>query len=775
MNAIKFFSTAVVEDIVILSGSVDQTLRIWQSNVSSQSSHPSFKLSNTLRGHTSSINCIAVLPEASLFASGAADATVRIWNVTKATNLVEATLIATLSLYPRFFPLALAISPIGASGPCILAVGGTKSIIQTYVLDGSSSEAGWKLQATLTGHESWVRSLAFARESETAHDGDLLLASASQDKYIRLWRIHQGTKLPAPLQQDAFLGTLGKALSNKVHRLHLGGLDYSLIFEALLLGHDDWIYTLSWNKSNGGLRLLSASADNSVSIWQPEPSSGIWLPTARLGEISSQKGSTTATGSTGGFWIGLWSSDGKSLVSLGRTGSWRRWNFDQQQDKWVQALGVGGHVKDARGIAWAKDGSYLLSTSADQTTRLHAEWKRGSKRSWHEFARPQIHGYDLNCVDTLGQAQFVSGADEKLLRVFDEPAAVADILEKLSDIRITSHHELPNTANMPVLGLSNKAIDAASNGQHAIANGTDSADQQDVTSNPPISTLHPSFEDVLSRHTLWPEREKLYGHGYEISALAASHDGSIIATACKASSVDHAVIRIYETKDWREVKPPLANHSLTITCLRFSEDDSSLLSGSRDRGWAVFGRKDEGALKYERAVANPKGHSRMILGAAWAPSSVGMVFATAGRDKAVKLWSLLNRDSKLETTMSQQSAVTSVDFLRTVLSGRVMLAAGNELGEITLYIFSSDTLSLQSSSILSKVYVFRVPTTLCTANSPLRYSPSLSVNQVSWRPPVVTKSNDDGENDDSRSNVYQLAITSEDSSLRVLTIRLSPE
>ena len=106
-------------------------------------------------------------------------------------------------------------------------------------------------------------------------------------------------------------------------------------------------------------------------------------------------------------------------------------------------------------------GSYLLSTSADQTTRLHAEWRRGTKRSWHEFARPQIHGYDLNCVTCNTESQFTTGADEKLLRVFDEPRAIAKMLHRLCKIDILDEGTLPDTAAIPVLGLSNKAIDEA--------------------------------------------------------------------------------------------------------------------------------------------------------------------------------------------------------------------------------------------------------------------------------------------------------------------------
>ena len=700
MNVVKFLPVDAEGDTVILSGSVDQTIRVWQSQTSEHPLNPSFMQSKILKGHSGSINCIAVAPEGSFFASGAADATVKIWRVVKLANTIDAAVCATVLLTPRYFPLALAIHPLGSAASYVLAVGGTKHMIQVYALDESKHEPECQLHATLTGHESWIRSLAFATEGASMQ-GDLLLASASQDKYIRLWRMRQGTALPAAAQQDDSLGAFSKALSNKAHRLRIAQKEFSLTFEALLLGHDDWIFTLSWNRSKGHLRLLSASADNSVSIWQPETNTGIWLPTARLGGISSQKGSTTATGSTGGFWIGLWSGDGSSLVSLGRTGGWRRWSFDQQQDKWVQALGVSGHVKDVRGIAWAKDGSYLLSTSADQTTRLHAEWKRESKHSWHEFARPQIHGYDLNCIDTMEQGQFVSGADEKLLRVFDEPAAIANLLERLGGIRTASSHVLPNTANMPVLGLSNKAVDNSSNEENAALNETDMIDTRSTIAQPIFSIDHPPFEDVLSRHTLWPEREKLYGHGYEISALATNHDGTLVATACKASSVDHAVIRIYETIDWREVKPRLTNHSLTITCLHFSEHDSYLLSGSRDRGWALFRRKAEGSPNYELNLANPKGHSRMILGVAWAPPSIGVVFATAGRDKMIKIWSIAeNHDYMLDFALTQGSAVTSVDFLKSARGSCVTLAAGNEVGEITIYSLDPRTRSMQSSQVI---------------------------------------------------------------------------
>ena len=526
--------------------------------------------------------------------------------------------------------------------------------------------------------------------------------------------MHQGKELPAAAaNQDPSFGAFlpGKSLSNKAHRFKAQGLDFSATFEALLLGHEDWIYSTRWRAEGQKLQLLSASADNSLAIWEPDSTTGVWVTIARLGEISAEKGSTTATGSTGGFWTGLWSPSGTTVVCLGRTGSWRLWNHDQGQDRWVQSMGISGHTQSITGVAWSKRGDYLLSTSSDQTTRLHAKWKRGGLQSWHEMTRPQIHGYDLNCIDSLGSSQFVSGADEKLLRVFNEPKAVANLLDKLCGFGGDLVEAMPDAANMPVLGLSNKAIEAVAddeevlNGDH---NDREAIDPASVVHKSTLNLDHPPLEDHLSRHTLWPETEKLYGHGYEISCLATSHDGSIIATACKASSIDHAVIRLFETKDWREIKPPLTAHSLTVTRLRFSADDQYLLSVGRDRQWAVFYRDAEQENTYALLESNPKGHSRMILDAGWAPTKLP-VFATAGRDKQVKIWAKEQGSSgfALMATIPEEHPVTAIDFLNVAVDeDRTYLAVGTEAGIFKVYsLATKQTLSVTPATFFHKMYV----------------------------------------------------------------------
>lgn len=676
-----------------------------------------------------------------MFATGSSDGSVKIWKLVHDDSFtsIDVELLQTIVLKPKYFPLILALGQLD-TGSMVLAVAGTRPTIQIFV----SRDTQFELSATLTGHEGWIRALDFTRETSDP-SSDLLLASASQDKYIRLWRFHQGSELPVASSalNDPALGGLVKSLSNKAHWIDSATSKHSITFEALLLGHEDWIYTASWRHRDGKLQLLSTSEDNSLSIWESDPTSGVWVCITRLGEISAQKGSTSATGSAGGFWIGLWSPDGNSVVSLGRTGSWRKWTYSATEDMWAQQVAITGHVREVRGVTWSRDGAYLLSTSQDQTTRLFSEWKRdGMTASWHEFSRPQIHGYDLNCVDAISDSQFVSGADEKLLRVFDEPKGVAEMLSKLCNIQTGDTTDLPDAANIPVLGLSNKAIQAVGDDEPVNDGEEDEREAIDPASIIKQSALefsHPPFEDHLARHLLWPETEKLYGHGYEISTIAVSRNGSLVATACRASSIDHAVIRLYDTKEWLEVKPALKAHSLTVTSLQFSPDDKYLLSVGRDRQWVIWERSDEPSL-YTQKYCNPKGHSRMILNCAWTPLEKP-TFLTAGRDKTVKIWQIDNDEVQLKGTVTANASVTAVASSERIVGGAIGFAFGTETGEIGLV--SAKAEELDSAEV-----------TMVSAD----ISPAKTINQIAWRP---------GRDEE---QAQQIAVATDDSSVRVYSV-----
>jgi hypothetical protein len=75
--------------------------------------------------------------------------------------------------------------------PCslLLASGGTDSAVTLYCR--AAGRPDFELVTRLAGHENWVRGLAFTRVREAGGGVSLLLASASQDRYLRLWLVQQ--------------------------------------------------------------------------------------------------------------------------------------------------------------------------------------------------------------------------------------------------------------------------------------------------------------------------------------------------------------------------------------------------------------------------------------------------------------------------------------------------------------------------------------------------------------------------------------------------------
>lgn len=135
------------------------------------------------------------------------------------------------------------------------------------------------------------------------------------------------------------------------------------------------------------------------------------------------------------------------MLAWGWGGGWRRWrcsNFEQegqsslQGEKWHEVGAVTGHNGPIKGIAWSPKGEYIISAGADQTTRIHGPIKDASGlETWHELARPQVHGYDMVDVTFLSALSFVSIADEKVIRVFEAPKSFVDTLDGLGIVNFS--------------------------------------------------------------------------------------------------------------------------------------------------------------------------------------------------------------------------------------------------------------------------------------------------------------------------------------------------
>ncbi|GAA5895240.1 hypothetical protein JCM8208_005945 [Rhodotorula glutinis] len=699
--------------------------------------------------------------KAYLVLTGGSDAVVKVWTVSLEGKV---SLVQTLSLKGKI-PLALALTNLPSSSSFVLAVGGTETRVQLYT--SAQQKLEFRKSLSLEGHTDWVRCLSFTTpipssadstaSTSTAYDiapGEVLLASGSQDNYIRLWRISRRSTraaegAPAPpaaatgldaldALEEALAAAEDGELRVKAHDFVVASDgDFSCASEAVLLGHDAWVTALNWapasTSSTSSLRLLSASADRSLILWTPVASGpslsssaaapapasapststsspSIWTSTHRFGEFTS---STNL-----GFFGALWGLDARTVLASGWGGSWHVWRCggggggssgegqeDEEGDgEWVPQVAVSGHHGSVKQVVWEGEGEYLLSASSDMSARLHAPWRRrvGTEtvETWHELGRPQIHGYPLASVaftSSNKRLQFVSGADEKIVRVFDAPKTWVQTLRALSGSEVGDEDSRPMAANVPPLGLSNRAIATPAEADSLAPASNDPFDA--VTPVNYTVSEQPPLEEQLLGSMLWPEVEKLYGHAFELVAVASAHSSPLIATACKATAPEHAVVRLYSTDTWQPVGAVLDGHSLTITKLAFSpstsgdksEADRWLLSVSRDRSWRLYERSEgEGEGAY-RPCASAKSHARIIWDAAWA--SDASFFVTASRDKTAKVWAQDGASWTSVATLKLEEAATSVASSFDEVKWIHVLAVGLESGEIHLFTAAPDSLS----------------------------------------------------------------------------------
>ncbi|CAG8650160.1 13912_t:CDS:2, partial [Dentiscutata heterogama] len=218
-------------NVAIISGSVDRTARIWKLNKDQE-----WINSAILESHGGSVNTLGVTRAKSisvdkdLIVTGSADGAIKVWERSIYDDVHDSVkCLQTINLEKKH-PMALALSYLPESEIPILACGSTDKRILLYV----QKDGLFIPSLTLQGHENWIRSLSFAtytelplsnntivssasdstiQEQYKLKDGDLLLASASQDKYVRLWRVSYNGEVGGSLDSEEI--TNGKSKEKK--------------------------------------------------------------------------------------------------------------------------------------------------------------------------------------------------------------------------------------------------------------------------------------------------------------------------------------------------------------------------------------------------------------------------------------------------------------------------------------------------------------------------------------------------------------------------------
>jgi WD40 repeat protein len=157
-------SVDVIDNKMIVSGSYDKTIKIWNSETGA--------CFRTLEGHTDRVTCLATIYQGIQIVSGSYDKTVKIWNskTGECISTLEGHTGAVLCL----------ATMVPSSGYIQIVSGSSDKTIKIW-----SSETG-ECTNTLEGHTDAV--LCLACPANAYGGGNRIILSGSADKTIKMWK-----------------------------------------------------------------------------------------------------------------------------------------------------------------------------------------------------------------------------------------------------------------------------------------------------------------------------------------------------------------------------------------------------------------------------------------------------------------------------------------------------------------------------------------------------------------------------------------------------------
>jgi WD40 repeat protein len=437
------------------------------------------------------------------------------------------------------------------------------------------------LLRTLRGHTYTVNSVAFSP------DGNLI-ASASTDATIRLWRVSDGV----------LLRTLTGHTSDV----------YSVAFspDGNLIASASWDRTVRlWRVSDGVLlRTLTGHTSYVTSVaFSPDGSliaSGSVDSTVRLWRVSDGAQLITLRGHTFDVYSVAFSPDGNLIASASLDRTIRLWSVSDG----VLLRTLIGHTDTVYSVAFSPDGNLIASGSRDDTIRL---WRVSDGA---QLITLRGHTGFVNSVAFSPDGSLIaSGSDDKTIRLW----RVSDGAQLIT---LTGH---TNTVN---------SVAFSPDGSLIASGSVDSTVR-----------LWRVSDGVLLR--------TLIGHTDTVYSVAFSPDGSLIASASRDRT-----IRLWSVSDGVLLRT-LTGHTSDVNSVAFSPDGSLIASGGVDRV-VILWRVSDGAQ-----LINLTGHTSSVNSVAFSPD--GNLIASGSRDATIRLWRVSD-GVLLRTLTGHTSDVKSVAF-----------------------------------------------------------------------------------------------------------------
>ncbi|HEX2911255.1 MAG TPA: hypothetical protein VH186_10635 [Chloroflexia bacterium] len=461
-----------------------------------------------------------------------------------------------------------------------------------------------------TGHTNTINRLAISKDGK-------LLASASDDRTVKLWEIQQGI----PKLRSTLIGHLSFVLSVAISPdgklVASGGEDKLLKIWDTASGkvlktfpeQEEGVGALTF--SPDGKYLASGNYDEVLRIY--EVATGLEIQKVEINKQSNGEIVTLA-----------YSPDGKLLAAGGGNGTIPLLRlFDPASLKTVADFS--GHTGEVFSLAFSADGKRLVSASGDKTARV---WEVASAK---ELFRLNGH------TDRLYSAAFnpdgqsiVSSSKDGSLRKWDA----------------ASGRQLVNTSD---------------NQQYSGLKGT----TQSLVYSPDGTELYGAYEkipefgiSIVNAQTL-KRQDLVKGAFSSIGIGGFSPDGQTLATVVGGKTVNLWQGFPGSPKVSGSLKIPEGYHkSSKIDCLAYSPDGKKLAAGLSDGGALVWNLKNE-----QDFFSISEAHQYDVNTVAFSPD--GKLLALGGKDELITIWDLATQQELHilgDNSAHQGNEVFSVEF-----------------------------------------------------------------------------------------------------------------
>jgi WD40 repeat protein/serine/threonine protein kinase len=282
---------------------------------------------------------LAMSPDGRYLASTTVAATLRIWDLQSGQSVVER------NEPQSFFGLAFS-----RTEPGVIATSNYRTIRIWNYHTGADI-------ATLSGHHSFIKSLVFSPDGTllASGTGDLLRGDSGE---VRLWDVRTGQCLFAMAHTDPIYALAfapnGRYLASASQDKTVKLWDVQTGKEALTLrGHTDTVRSVAFSPQ--GQRLATASADSTIRIWDAAP----WSEDSSTADVRTlAHGSDRTAGA-------VFSVDGRTIASAAAGPALKIWNAASGAERLSVPMAT-----PICALTVSPDGKYLVAGDPEGVVRL---------------------------------------------------------------------------------------------------------------------------------------------------------------------------------------------------------------------------------------------------------------------------------------------------------------------------------------------------------------------------------------------------------------------